>query len=77
MEVCVYHCGYGCECDCCGHQIEVDGRSKFDFSHLDDNEDPKEYAIKLITKAFGKECVQYLNWEDCEIISLDKCYNHY
>lgn len=73
-KILVMHEGYGCETGCCGHVIYIDGsgppRRRFHFAHPYD-EDPLEWAKKLIASEVGEEHVADLDWENCRV--LDEC----
>jgi hypothetical protein len=69
-RVVVYHRGYGCETGCCGHAVNIDadaddGPEKFSFGHPGDNEDPRDYAEKLVRLKYGEEHVADLDWDNC------------
>jgi hypothetical protein len=63
----VYHDGYGCDTGCCGHTVEVDGKSKFIFDHPFSDEDKLEFAKQMVRDAFGEEHVADLDWENSYI----------
>lgn len=68
-RVVVYHAYYGCDTGCCGHRIEVgdDESHKFAFDHCDDDEDPFEFAKRLVTEEYGVAHVADLDWANSEI----------
>lgn len=79
MKATVYHQYYGCDCECCGHLIELrypDGtlREAFDFDHWDGEGDPIEYARRLVTREFGEEHAGDLDWENCKVESFKGCF---
>jgi hypothetical protein len=85
MRIVVTHCYYGCECGCCGHQVEVyendcddEHFTKFDFHHPEKGKE-KEYAEELIREFLEQHhpgLVKNLNWDKVEInaVSSDDCY---
>ena len=66
-KVIVYHAGYGCETGCCGHVVEMDGESKFIFTHPYD-EDPRHFAEALVRQEFGDDHVKDLDWDNCIVV---------
>lgn len=78
MKIIVYHGEYGCETGCCGHWVKsIDNkgvsRSKFEFSHPDEQAGAYEFAKETIEAAFGKEHCADLDWENCRIVSYQNC----
>lgn len=72
-RVVVYHSYYGCDTQCCGHVVEVDGDKsvyRFDFGHprLDTDESKREFAEMLIRRELGEEHVADLDWENSWIV---------
>jgi hypothetical protein len=65
----VYHSYYGCDTGCCGHIIEIDGErvGRFHFDHPYEEQEPLEFAKKLIESKLGKEHCQDLDWEHAEL----------
>jgi hypothetical protein len=66
----VYHTTYGCDTGCCGHVIELNGRSvgDFEFSHPY-GEDKKQWAVELTKVELEKyypECLDSINWESID-----------
>lgn len=74
-KIIVYHSYYGCDTGCCGHVINVDGSepSRFEFVHPSINEDLLTWAKALVMKELGPEHVQDLDWENCKVVSFEKC----
>jgi len=73
MKIIVYHAGYGCDTGCCGHIIECDGKSEFEFTHPDRPEDYRAWAEEWVRKKFGAEHVADLDWDNCHVTN-DECY---
>jgi hypothetical protein len=71
MKVIVEHAGYGCETGCCGHVVRLpdadEDYEKFFFDHPYD-EEPIEFAKRLVEQALGAKHVADLDWDSCEII---------
>lgn len=65
-KVIVYHRDHGCDCGCCGHVVELDGVTHYEFSHPDIQE-PIDYARDLVRLYFGEEHVADLDWDNCVI----------
>lgn len=66
----VYHNEYGCETGCCGHTIELDGKSEFAFAHptgYSYPEDPIEFAKRLLVQEFGAEHLADVDWDNARI----------
>jgi hypothetical protein len=74
MRILVLHGSYGCETGCCGHYVEIDGKSvgKFEFLHPNENND-LEFAQDMVRAACGEEHVKDLDWEHCIIVNGDSC----
>lgn len=70
-RIVVYHTLYGCESGCCGHTVEIEGTSQFEFSHPN-GQHPIKFAKDLVRKIFGEDHVKDLDWENCVVI--DDCW---
>lgn len=70
-RIIVYHAYYGCDTGCCGHRVELDNDSEFAFDHCDDDEDPLEFAKKLIEEKYGREHVADLDWLNSQIYNCN------
>lgn len=83
VKILIYHRYYGCETGCCGHAVALfpDGfvpdddydyypekGDRFNFSHLDDDEDKFEYAKELVAREFGISHVADLDIENSFIV---------
>lgn len=81
MRVIVQHGGYGCDTGCCGHWVEIrdassddmDSMGGFTFDHLDEGEDPREFAERLIREKLGDKHVADLDWENSVILDGETC----
>jgi len=68
-KVIVYHRGYGCDTGCCGHEIEMGGRTEFVFDHPDmQAESKKAFAERIVREQLGPEHVADLDWDNCTIV---------
>lgn len=65
-RVVVYHSSYGCDTGCCGHVVELDGRTNFKFSHPY-GKDHRKFVEKILTETFGKEHIKDIDWDNCDI----------
>ena len=70
MRIVIYHSSYGCDTGCCGHILQVDGRSQggFNFGHPYD-EDYRAWAEDWVRQEFGEEHIADLDWDNCRVIS--------
>lgn len=66
----IIHRGYGCDCGCCGHAIEIDGVEK--AFGLTDHPDPDHVTAPESVEAWAKEFVSYqLTDEELEDVDLE------
>lgn len=79
MIIKVYHSSYGCETGCCGHIVEVDGETSFEFAHPYGETDlskiltwAKELATYVIERDHP-ECVKDIDWSTAELDATDSC----
>ena len=86
MQIEIHHTYCGCDCGCCGHQIEVypddnDNRcyQSFDFDHPDDGADYTEFARNIaesFLKEYHPDLLDLVNWDAMivDVASHSKCY---
>jgi hypothetical protein len=64
----VYHGFYGCDSGCCGHVVETDDETRYEFSFVHPyGNDHLEFARDLVRHHFGEEHVADLDWDNCII----------